>query len=316
MALKFELSKDESFHFELMRTLSLARYAGSDIGEVLQAAALQSLAILRATSMRSTVLPIAYVRRPTRSMSLRTRYLLVMPTSDPRPTFAPQISISTAIHPEDPRINDLWQKHLASFNKAIALLDVPAERLLLQADGFQVPAIFYRATGACSTPKPTFILGNGFDGAQEEMLHVFGFAALERGYNVITYEGPGQQTVRRQQGLGFIHDWEKVVTPVVDYLIAQPEVDSSRIALLGWSLGGYLAARAAAFEHRIAAVVAVDAVYELLPTFPACCPHLCGLHTRAGDEHRATRRRPTCSQAESSHPACGGPLSRTLEFSD
>jgi hypothetical protein len=47
------------------------------------------------------------------------------------------------------------------------------------------------------------------------MLHVCGFAALERDFNVLTFEGLGQPTVVREQDLGSRHDWEQVVTPVV-----------------------------------------------------------------------------------------------------
>ncbi len=43
---------------------------------------------------------------------------------------------------------------------------------------------------------------------------------------------------------------------------ASPEVDTSRLALLGVSFGGYLAPRAAAFESRIGAVVAIDGLFE------------------------------------------------------
>jgi pimeloyl-ACP methyl ester carboxylesterase len=103
---------------------------------------------------------------------------------------------------------------------------------------------------------------NGFDGSQEEMLHVSGFAALERGFHVVTFEGPGQPTVLREQGLGFRHDWEAVVSPVADFCESVPEIDTGRLALLGLSFGGYLAPRAAAFEPRIAAVVAVDGLFD------------------------------------------------------
>jgi pimeloyl-ACP methyl ester carboxylesterase len=103
---------------------------------------------------------------------------------------------------------------------------------------------------------------NGFDGSQEEMLHVCGFAALERGFHVVTFEGPGQPTVLREQGLGFRPDWETVVSPVVDFCGTVPEIDATRLALLGLSFGGYLAPRAAAFEPRIAAVVTIDGLFD------------------------------------------------------
>lgn len=54
------------------------------------------------------------------------------------------------------------------------------------------------------------LIGSGFDGAQEEMLQVVGFAVLERGYDAISYEDPGQPTVVRQQTLGFISRWDSL----------------------------------------------------------------------------------------------------------
>ncbi|MCX5323641.1 S9 family peptidase [Streptomyces sp. NBC_00120] len=54
-----------------------------------------------------------------------------------------------------------------------------------------------------------------------------------------------------------------MVTPVVDFALTVPEADTDRLALIDMSLGGYLAARAAAFEHRIAASVLYDGVYDL-----------------------------------------------------
>ncbi|KAJ5909036.1 hypothetical protein N7495_001718 [Penicillium taxi] len=93
-------------------------------------------------------------------------------------------------NPTDPQIDSLWAQQTLAFDKTIALLPIPGERIVLQADGFNVHAIFFRAKNDCAGPRSTLILGNGFDGAQEEMLHVAGFAALERGHNVIVYKGP------------------------------------------------------------------------------------------------------------------------------
>ncbi|MFD7339198.1 hypothetical protein ACFV98_24765 [Streptomyces violascens] len=55
----------------------------------------------------------------------------------------------------------------------------------------------------------------------------------------------------------FRPDWENVVGPVLDFLSQDPSVDPARIALLGVSLGGCLAPRSAAYEPRLAAVIAL-----------------------------------------------------------
>ena len=134
------------------------------------------------------------------------------------------------------------------------------------------PRILGKTVRLDNLPRPTLLLVNGFDGSQEEILHAVGFSALERGFNVFTFEGPGQTAVVRAQGLGFIAEWERVVTPVVDYCEKLACADASRIALLGYSFGGYLAPRAAAFEHRLAAVVCVDGRFDIYQAFSGALP--------------------------------------------
>ncbi|KAK3318859.1 Alpha/Beta hydrolase protein [Apodospora peruviana] len=264
----FHLHADPSFNYEILRALSMARYGGAEVSEVLQVAgdikpgdfesyynAFNDLALhvkAQADLLDSSKNPI----------SARDAYFRAA-------TYFRNADFFLHGHPNDPRLMTLWSQQTVAFDKAIALLPVPGERLVIKADGFDVNAIFYRTEtpGTTGNPKPTIIVGSGFDGAQEEVYHAFGIAALERGYNVITYEGPGQPLPRREQEAGFIHDWEKVVTPVVDYLVQQPSVDAKRIALIGWSMGGYLSVRAAAFEPRIACTAAVDGVYDVFAAF-------------------------------------------------
>ena len=69
------------------------------------------------------------------------------------------------------------------------------------------------------------------------------------------------------KGSDFIPDWEKVVTQVVDYLYRRDDVDCKRLALLGNSFGGYLAARAAAFEPRIKALLLDGGIYNAYSSF-------------------------------------------------
>jgi len=70
----------------------------------------------------------------------------------------------------------------------------------------------------------------------------------------------------------FRPDWEKVVSPVVDFALTCPEVDAEAIALFGYSLGGLLVARAAAFEQRVAALILDDGLYDLYAAFAAQSP--------------------------------------------
>jgi pimeloyl-ACP methyl ester carboxylesterase len=165
--------------------------------------------------------------------------------------------------PDDPRIVATWRKGRDSFVAAAELDPRPFERVKIPYDDTTLPGYFYRTEEAADgeTP-PLLIVQTGFDGCQEE-LHPYAVAAVERGYNVLTFEGPGQGEVIRVQGLGFRHDWEHVVEQVVDYLIGHTDVDPDRIALWGISLGGYLAPRAAAFDHRLAACIADGAMFDV-----------------------------------------------------
>lgn len=104
---------------------------------------------------------------------------------------------------------------------------------------------------------------DGYDGTVEELYFSTAVAALARGYNVLIFDGPGQGSMIVDQGVPFRPDWEAVVTAVVDYAISRTDVDPERVALIGWSFGGYLAPRAATAEHRIAACVSDCGPYDL-----------------------------------------------------
>ncbi|MDG5854985.1 alpha/beta hydrolase family protein [Clostridium beijerinckii] len=129
-------------------------------------------------------------------------------------------------------------------------------------EGTTLPAHYYQINDT-NEPNPVLILLTGFDGTKEEF-YGLAMTALEHGMNCLAIEGPGQGEVVKKQHLYFRADYETIVTPAVDYLLANESIDPEKIVLWGESFGGYLAPRAAAFEHRLAACIANSGIYDFL----------------------------------------------------
>jgi hypothetical protein len=164
------------------------------------------------------------------------------------------------------------------FQAASQLFDVPFEPVRIPYGNTWLPGYLLRPDDR-PVRRPTVILNNGQD-AQHIALFPMAVDALERGYNALLFYGPGQGEMLFERQVPFRYDWENVITPVVDYLRSRPDVDSGRIVLSGSSLGGELVIRAAAFEHRLAAVVADPGFLSLWLTrqtnFPPIASALAG----------------------------------------
>ncbi len=85
---------------------------------------------------------------------------------------------------------------------------------------------------------------------------------VRRGYNCFLLDGPGQGRNLICDDTVLRPDAEAFVRPAIDYLLTRPEVDPRRIVLAGWSFGGYFAPRAAAFESRVAALIADPGLWD------------------------------------------------------
>ena len=99
--------------------------------------------------------------------------------------------------------------------------------------------------------KATVVLFGGYDSYIEEFFPI-AFFFVEAGYEVVIFEGPGQGGALEDAGLPMTPEWEKPVKTVLDYF------GLNDVILMGISMGGGLAIRAAAFEPRVRYVIADD----------------------------------------------------------
>jgi alpha-beta hydrolase superfamily lysophospholipase len=183
-------------------------------------------------------------------------------------------------NPKDPRIARAYKLSVDCYKQCAGLFEPPIVPVEIPYEHTTLPGYFHRVDTS-NRPRATIVMHTGFDGSAEEM-HVSGArAAVERGYNVLAFDGPGQFGPLHREGLVFRPDWESVVTPVVDFTLQQPGVDPRKLVLYGASLGGELAPRAAAFEHRFAALIANDGVYDFAaPALAAVPPLMMGVFLR------------------------------------
>jgi len=172
---------------------------------------------------------------------------------------------------KDPRVSRAYRRSVDCYKSSAKLFDPPIEPVEIPYEGTTLPGYLHRPD-ASTRARPLLIMHTGFDGSAEEMHFNGARAAVERGYLVLAFDGPGQFGPIHRQGLPFRPDWEKVVTPVVDFALKQPGVDPRRIALMGVSMGGELAPRAAAFEPRLAALIANDGLYDYMAPYLASVP--------------------------------------------
>lgn len=179
----------------------------------------------------------------------------------------------------------LWEKHRAAWDRFAGLAGLHIEPIEIPYEGTTLPGYFFRS-GPAGEPRRTLIFNNGSDGPVTAAW-VQGIAdALRRGWNAMTFDGPGQNAALIRQQLTFRPDWEKVITPVMDHLVTRRDVDAGKIALLGVSQAGYWVPRSVAFEHRIAAAVADPGVVDVSTAMFDQIPHFLAKMIDAGEQEK------------------------------
>ncbi len=104
-------------------------------------------------------------------------------------------------------------------------------------------------------PKGVIVLHGGYDSLIQEFMEFLPYFG-EKGYEVYFFEGPGQGEVLMRCHIRMTPEWEHCTSAVLDYF------GLDNVTLIGVSLGGYLAPRAAVYDNRIQRVVMFDLIYD------------------------------------------------------
>jgi 5-aminopentanamidase len=157
-------------------------------------------------------------------------------------------------HPEEQRA--AHDRTVACFRRGAGTLSPPAEPVRVPYAGSTLAAYLRIPPGE---PGPVVIMIPGLDSVKEELQATAEYM-LRRGLAVIAIDGPGQGEAEYEFPIE--PAYERVVTAVADYLKGRDDLDPDRLGVFGVSLGGYYAARSAAYEPRVRAAVDLAGPYR------------------------------------------------------
>jgi pimeloyl-ACP methyl ester carboxylesterase len=246
---------DQAFHFETLRNAGYAFSQCADLGEMLETAK-----NISEGDVESWYVAWAATADRAEGLAARTRDRISRGGAYMRASTYRRLA-EFPLPPNDPRRAESFDKVVCWFLQGLDAMGVHYERFSVPYENGRLRAL-YLPGPPVSERKPLIVAIGGYDSILEEKYPVIGKAALERGYSVLMYEGPGQGEPLRKYGMKFTPEWEKPTSAVLDEFL-RSHSKPSRIVLIGMSMGGYLAPRAAAFEDRIDGVVAYDVCFDL-----------------------------------------------------
>ena len=147
---------------------------------------------------------------------------------------------------------------------ALPHLRPAGERVDIPYEGKKLYGILRKPPGVAR--PPVMAMACGLDSCKEET-DAYEQPFLARGIATLVFDGPGQG--EGEYDFAIRGDYEVAVKAVLDYVETRRDLDATRIGLWGVSLGGYYAPRAAAFDQRIKACIALSGPYDFAANFDA-----------------------------------------------
>ena len=166
--------------------------------------------------------------------------------------------------PPGPEKLEMGQKAIECCTNGILRRYPNVERVEVPYEDVSLPALFMKAQSA-SSPAPTIVLFDGLDNCKEMSVLFAGLEFAARGWNTMSIDGPGQGESLRLRDIRTRYDYEAAGIAAYDYVSARDDVDPERVAVMGYSFGGYYAPRIVAFDDRYAACVAFGAMHWDMP---------------------------------------------------
>jgi fermentation-respiration switch protein FrsA (DUF1100 family) len=156
-----------------------------------------------------------------------------------------------------PQMQAAHRKAVACRALALPHLAPPGERVEMPYQGGWLAGILRKPVGV--ERPPVVVMAMGLDSAKEEA-DCYEQPFLARRMATLSFDGPGQGEA--EYDFAIRGDYEVAVAAVIDFVQTRRDLDSSRIGLWGVSLGGYYSPRAAAFEKRASACIALGGPFD------------------------------------------------------
>ncbi|QXL83169.1 S9 family peptidase [Comamonas sp. NLF-1-9] len=252
---------DAEMDYQLMRQLGAVRYGGASVGECLALA--QRIKNADPASWVNEFTAAGQRQQTDAAARLARQHLL---------SAADQYLVASNNYRaaeyycavNDPRHARLGLQSRECFLAALRARGVACEAFSLPLDDLALPAYYFPSPNAGSGKNKTLMIISGYDGTLEETWLAYGYAALERGYHLMLFTGPGQMdTLRFYPMVHFIPEFERIGRVALDHVLARPQTDPDRLALMGISFGGYFSTRIAAHDDRVRALIPNSPIIDL-----------------------------------------------------
>ena len=155
----------------------------------------------------------------------------------------------------------LYKKLSEMVDRRSKLAEYPIERVEVPFDnGTTISCLLHLLPDRRKAPCVIYVLG--MDQSKEVFPKAGHNIALSRGFHVIAIDGPGQGNSNLQKIRSVGLNYERAGAAVIDYLQTRKEIDKSKIAIYGISMGSYWCLRLSSYDHRAAAVVSSVACFN------------------------------------------------------